>query len=225
MKSISVIHPSRGRPEMAMKTIEKWLEHADMDIEYILAVDSEDAHWYIGFLYAHKLYDKVRLLASGSNTAIEAINFAAKEATGDLFLVVSDDFICPKYWCSKLLKHIGDRTDFVAKTRDGLQPTLITLPILDRVYYNRFGYVYFPGYGHMFSDQEMTAIGHMLGRVITLDMTFEHWHYSTGKNKRDAVSLRNDYTWQQGERLFNERLKSNFGIENPVIPYSEIQWR
>jgi hypothetical protein len=65
----------------------------------------------------------------------------------------------------------------------------------------------------------------MLGKVINVDMTFEHWHYSTGKNKRDKISLRNDSTWQQGERLFNERLKNNFGINNPVMPYSKIKWR
>jgi hypothetical protein len=76
----------------------------------------------------------------------------------------------------------------------------------------------------MFSDQEMTAVAHMLGKVITLPLVFPHNHYSTGKFERDAVTLRNNATWQQGERVFNERLKSNFGIEFPVCKYSDIVW-
>jgi hypothetical protein len=71
----------------------------------------------------------------------------------------------------------------------------------------------------------MTAVGHMLGRVINVDMTFEHLHYSTGKSEKDATNVRNDSSWRQGEKLFNERLKTNFDIENPVINYSEIKWR
>lgn len=225
---ISVIHPSKGRPEIAWRTIEKWLNYADIEIEYILSLDSDDAHWYVGFLKPEWLgfeNPKVIVKTYNNRSAVDAINNAAKDATGDLLVVVSDDFICPKYWSSKLLKALEGKSDFIVKTRDGLQPTLITLPILDREYYNRFGYIYFHGYVHMWSDTEMTAVGHMLGKVINVDMTFEHLHYSTGKSPKDEINVRNDLTWRQGEILFNERLKTNFGIKNPVMAYTDIQWR
>ncbi len=141
-----------------------------------------------------------------------------------MIIVVSDDFDCPDNWAEKLMTAVEGKKDFLVKTKDGIQPTLITLPIMDREYYNRFGYVYEPGYKHMFCDQEMTAVGMMLGKVINLDLEFTHNHYSTGKFKKDAVSVKNDSTWNQGKKHFNERLKTNFGIENPVIPYSEIKW-
>jgi hypothetical protein len=64
----------------------------------------------------------------------------------------------------------------------------------------------------------------MLGRAITLPLMFPHNHYSTGNFIRDEITMRNNSTWGQGENLFNERLKINFGIENPVIKYSEIKW-
>lgn len=231
---ISVIHPSKGRPEMAIKTIEKWLEYADGDIEYLLSLDNEDANWYIGFTQQLYMEGKIKYIFNKTTTAISAINEAAKHATGDLFVVISDDFICPKHWNTKLIQRIQydwdtqiflGRKDFLVKTKDGLQPTLITLPILDRTYYNRFGYIYHPDYLHMFSDQEMTAVGHMLGRVINVDMTFEHWHYSTGKSPKDEVNVRNDMTWKQGQLLFDRHLQNNFGIENPVMAYSDIKWK
>ena len=124
-----------------------------------------------------------------------------------------------------MLLAVKGKEDFLLKTDDGLQKTLVTLPIMDRKYYERFGYVYHPDYSHMFADQELTAVAIMTGKYVKLPLLFEHLHYSTGKTPKDVINSKNDSTWQQGERLFNERLKSNFGIENPVIPYSEIVWR
>lgn len=230
---ISIIHPSRGRPEMAEATINEWLSKCDFrhDVEYILSIDATDDK---GPEYV-KVAERtgVELFVRWNKTAIEAINTAAKKIKGELIIVVSDDFSCPNGWDTSLgqmINYDDDQNfkpsrDFVIKTKDGIQPTLITLPILDIEYYNRFGYIYFEGYSHLFCDQEMTAVGHMLGRVLSFDLEFKHNHYTVGGMKKDAINIKNDATWQQGERLFNERLKSNFGIEKPVIPYSEIKWR
>lgn len=196
----------------------QWKSNADTQIEYILSVDTDDPALYEDF-------GECIILRMPNKSAIEAINNAAKIATGDLLIVISDDFDCQSNWDTKLINHIKGRTDFCAKTIDGIQPTLITLPIMDRVYYERYGYVYHPDYQHMFCDQEMTAVAIMTGKYIKFPILFEHLHYSVGKSAKDAISLRNDATWQQGETLFNERLKTNFGIENPVVPYSSIQWK
>jgi len=100
----------------------------------------------------------------------------------------------------------------------------MTLPILDRVYYERFGYIYHPDYLHMFCDQEMTAVAHMLGKAVTLPLLFPHNHYSTGKFIMDIINLKNNATWIQGEKVFNRRKLSNFGISDPVMNYTDIVW-
>lgn len=213
---ISIIHPSRSRPKQANATRDRWKTHADDHHEYIFSLDTDDPtrHKYKG-----------AILTNNNTSAIAAINYASSYATGDLLIVVSDDFDCPPHWDTLLLKALEGKSDFVVKTRDGLQKTLITLPIMDRTYYERFGYVYEKGYCHLFADQELTAVGHLLGRVVEVDLLFEHKHYSTGKSKKDDVNRRNDKTWDQGKKLFNERLKSNFGIAEPVIKYEEIVWK
>lgn len=233
---ISIIHPSRNRPKEAFETACKWRDNADLGFEYILSLDNDD-NALSDYL---KLFDNFGNTAKGctydNKSAIEAINKAAKIATGDLLIVISDDFDCFPHWdtllisaihwdAEKLFMQIDRKTDFIVKTQDGLQKTLITLPIMDRIYYERFGYIYHPDYVHMFSDQEMTAVGHMLGKIITVDLEFNHLHYTTGKSAYDEINRKNDATWSQGEALFNERLKTNFGIENPVIPYSSIEWK
>lgn len=220
----SIIHPSRNRPRQAQKVIQKWLSSAKdkSKIEYILSVDKTDKDL---IAYKHIGLDNGIYVATNNNkSAIEAINRATKVSTGRIIIVVSDDFDCPDGWDELLLKELEGKEDFLVKTKDGIQPTLITLPIMDRTYYDRFGYVYPPEYRHMFCDQEMTSVGMMLGKVIKSDITFEHHHYSTGKFKKDIISVRNDKTWNQGKRVFNEHLKTNFGIENPVMNYSDIQW-
>lgn len=221
----SLIHPTRNRPKMAYDTFCEWVEKADdlNNFEYILSVDLDD----VSLIDYGKWQapDNFFVLANTNKTAIEAINFAAFHAKNEVFIVLSDDFSCPEHWDTLLLNELEGKSDFIVKTRDGLQPTLITLPILDRQYYNRFGYVYNSEYVHMWSDTEMTVVGHMLGRVIEVDIMFEHLHYTTGKSKKDEINARNDASWRQGEKLFTERLKINFGVENPLITYPEIKWR
>ncbi|MFA6087476.1 glycosyltransferase [Mucilaginibacter sp.] len=231
--TISVIYPSRGRPEIFKSTLKKWVDAARKpeNIEWIVSIDQNDPclSEYVSFYQNNDLHQFFFLEISRNRSAIDAINNGALRATNELFVVISDDFLPFENWDYALLGELQYKEDFIVKTVDGLQPTLMTLPIMDRKYYERciysgYNYIYFPEYDHMFCDQEMTAVGHMLGKVITLDLTFEHAHYTTGKFKKDAVSVRNDSTWAQGENLFNERLKTNFGIAEPVIPYSAIKW-
>jgi len=224
-KSISIIHPSRNRPRKAEETIKKWLGNATdrSEIEYILSVDKDDKD-----LEAYKaigIKNGIYVSVNKNKSAIEAINRAAKVSNNNLLIVVSDDFDCQHGWDESLIQELEGKKDYLVKTIDGIQPTLITLPIMDRAYYNRFGYIYEPGYLHMFCDQEMTAVGHMLGRVIISNLNFFHLHYSTGKSTKDMISVKNDKTWNQGKKHFHERLKTNFGIENPVMKYEDIKWQ
>lgn len=233
---ISIIHPSRGRAAIAKQVYDNWMGKADKpeNIEYIVSMDWTDNSWanYVDLFFGEGqskyipqpgrqiLFDNnVSMFIDHNNTAIEAINNVAKEATGDLLIVVSDDFDCPEHWDTELLKYLKGKSDFVVKTYDGLQPWIITLPIMDRVYYERFGYVYNPGYKHMFCDTEMTAVGDLLGKTILVPMLFQHKHYSQpGGIKKDAVSVKNDNTWGQGERLYIDRIKRNFDL-----PESEVK--
>lgn len=227
---ISLIHPSRSRPQQAAATAKAWLSSAKdkSNIEYIFSLDSDDPT-YEKVYSQFKEEPNFRFNMGYHKSAIEAINNAAKIATGDLFIVVSDDFACPFHWDDALLNMVGKLTDFIVKTEDGAQPWIITLPIMDRVYYERFGYIYHPDYQHMFCDTEMTHVGHLLGKVIELPITFKHNHYTTGKTAKDAVNVKNDATWNQGEKLYLERVMRNFDLPEadlvqPRIHKTHLSW-
>lgn len=223
---ISIIHPTRQRASIAYSTFRNWTEKASdwNNFEYVMAVDTDDRPGQ--YQEFRKNFALNFYIAMGNNkTAIEAINRAAEACTGDLIVVISDDFDCPEHWDTLLLEALAGKEDFLVKTQDGLQKTLITLPIMDRKYYERFGYIYHPDYKHMHCDEEMTIVGHMLGKVITLPLLFPHNHYTTGKFKKDAISERNDATWAHGQHTLNRRAKGNFGIANPLVRREDIKWK
>jgi hypothetical protein len=209
---------------MANQTAAKWIISAAKTnpIEYILSIDDSDPEkdeYIKGFgmlecLLSHPNIE-MKIIVSPNNTAIDAINKAALTSVNNLIIVVSDDFDCFEGWDTWLIDKLANRADYLVKTTDGIQQFLITLPIMDRMYYNRFGYVYYPEYRHMFCDTEMTDVGNILGRVIDLKdegHKFTHKHYIAGLMEKDAINIKNDATWAQGEKLYNERKALNFFI-------------
>lgn len=205
---ISIIHASRGRPDMARETRVNWMlkSSGKHEIEYILSIDQDDPtlHKY------QELFNDP--LISDNKSAVQAFNTAAEYATGDIIVAISDDFSCPENWDDEIVKHSAGRKNWIMKTQDGTQGWIITLPIMDRVYYESLGCIYFPEYLHMFCDTEMTCVADLTGRKITATLRFDHNHYSTGRTAKDWVSERADKTWNQGEALFISRARKNFDL-------------
>lgn len=225
MESISIIHPSRQRPLMAYETAQRWLStrtSKEIPFEYILSIDTSDTtlHLYKElFEVLSKSFDGIKICVNDNKSCIEASNSGAKISSNNLMILISDDFDCFQGWDTWLLEKLKDKEDYIVKTSDLYQPRLITLPIMDRTYYNRFGYIYYYEYEHLFCDTEMTEVAHLLDKVIDLQdgvHYFIHKHWTIGVDvggiPKDEISEKNDSTWNQGETLFNERKKNNFDL-------------
>lgn len=207
MRKITLIHPSRGRAELASKTATKWITKAKNPeaIEYFLSIEHDQ-------LAEYRTWCKIDNTLVGNNkNAVEAINNAANSVDFDILVVISDDFDCPLHWDELLRAVIDDKTDFVLKTFDTTQHWIVTLPIMDKVYYKRFGYVYYPGYKHMFCDTELTTVAQYLDKlIIRNDVVFPHLTHTTNN---DSINAKNNSTWNEGEKLYLDRYKQNFGVE------------
>lgn len=213
--TISLIHPSRSRADKAFMAAIKWLDSSGGHVEYILSFDQDQKVEYnnrFSNLY-HVRQSHFKFVCEKNRSAVDAINNGAKVATGDIIVVMSDDFDCPQGWAKMITDKVQGKTDWIAKTPDGIQKWIITLPIMDRVYYNRFGYIYHSDYLHMFCDTELTCVADLTGRKIELNIPFVHNHYSTGKTVKDEVSIRADKTWEQGERTFIQRAVKHFDLK------------
>lgn len=216
--NFTIIHPSRSRPHKAAMTASQWMGNAKgrTRIQYVLSLDNDDkdkSEYERVFEDMHDDGISYGVVLNNNRSCIDAINNAAKWSAGKIIIVVSDDFDRPPmHWDKLILEAVGNNRDFVLKTNDGLQPWIITLPIMGRKYYERFGYIYYPEYRHMFADTEMSHVADLLGKKITADIYIPHRHYTTGYNERDAVSNRNDSTWHQGEALYLSRVERDFDL-------------
>jgi hypothetical protein len=207
---ISILHPSRGRPQKSFDTISKWIRKAGVELEVILSLDVTDPE----LTKYYQLYKETNafILTLDNKNAVEAINNAAKIAKGNIFIVVSDDSDCCSAWGIKILKATEGKSDFVLKVRDGIQPTLITMPILDRQYFQRDGFIYHPKFDHAFADRLFSELAYKRKRVITKNDLFKHLHYSILKDKtRDAQYERTDATFESGRAIYKE-LKKEYGL-------------
>jgi hypothetical protein len=219
--SICILHPSRGRAEKSVETILKWMTRCHYDVNFVVSIDEDDPSkdYYYALYSSNWLLDPLngqRIIETKNRSAVDAINHAAKCAhinnMGDIFIVVSDDTDCPEKWDQLLLNEVAPLTDWILKTQDGIQPWIITMPVMDRTYYERFGYIYHPDYLHMFCDTELSCVADITGRRVTSQLKFPHLHYSTGATEKDAVSIKADATWSQGEKVFIDRAKALFGL-------------
>jgi hypothetical protein len=219
--TISVIHPSRQRAKRAYSVFRKTIDNAfdKSKINYILSIDNNDPQLQE---YVSLFSSQSCVLISHNTTAVEAINsgakMAVKDGNTDILMVISDDNdSMPAHWDKIIFDATDGKTFWVLKTFDNTQKWIITFPIMDLAFYNKFGYIYNPDYKHMFCDTELASICDMLECVITRnDIIFPHNHYTNGFEK-DAVNEKNDLTWKQGEEMYFKRMKENFGLKQEEI--------
>lgn len=196
---ISIIHPSRGRAKKSFDTIAKWMSSQSGNASFIISLDSDDPE----LNEYTNLYGDFMVTINKNRSAVDAINHAARLSGCDILMVVSDDTDCFPNWDTDLLKEIEGKTDFILKTQDGIQPWILTNPILDRDYYNRTGYIYDPDFKHMFCDTWLTVQADISGRKLTSNLMFKHLNDTI----KDDVRKRSDATWDEGQRTFIQKLK------------------
>lgn len=216
---ISLIHPSRMRPEQAYKTMQHWVSNMSgkYSYEYILSVDTTDPK-----LESYKNVPCDHLIINDNKNLIQASNKGAEISKGRILVLVSDDFECYKDWDIDVYKAMNPRNGIVLKTFDGVQKWIVTLPIMDRAYYEWSGYFYCPLYSHMFSDTDMTHLADCTGRLLVRnDLVFKHNHYSVSGKPKDEISLKADGTWNQGEEVYLNRVRNRFGIGADTMKLNE----
>jgi len=147
---------------------------------------------------------------------VHALNNAAKLATGDILIYVSDDFECFANYdiaVQQVVKDKGD--DWFLLVYDGIQKKTATILIESKKYYERYEYMYFPEYWSMWADPDATEVARRSGKLIdALHLTFKHNHYSNGGIPFDGTYAKQDGSdaWCHGEKIYHEREGINFGV-------------
>ena len=219
--SISLIHPSRGRPKQANQTYLKWMSNVSKDnmVDHYLSLDQSDPNLAA---YKQNFNGLTHVLTNNNDCVVHATNAAAKISTGDLLVYLSDDFDCPPEWDLLIAKEVEKRNfkprydKFVLKVDDCLQnfnARVLTIPIMSRALYEHLQYFWYPEYKSMFTDMDLFEVCNRMGVIINAtELKFEHKHYSVGKAQNDEIYQRTNSFWKHGQRLYNLRRRKNFGI-------------
>jgi len=216
--TISLLHPSRHRATRAGEAVAEWLgkRSGRHPIEYILSIDEDDRQMaeYRRLAAQHG----VRLLIHRNRNLVEASNRAAAVATGDLLIQLADDFGCPQNWDDALVLALGDRRDVAVLVDDGLGASTTTLTIVDRAFYRHRGYLLFPGYRHMFSDNDLEEASRRSGKLLDArHLLFPHRHHTSGAVPYDETYFKGECSWGHDAHVYHKRQACDFGVR-PQTP-------
>lgn len=226
---ISLIHPSRGRPEKSFKNSKEWIEKAGCEVELIVSIDNDDPLWvdyalnYSTGAIALTLGCDGQKIKNGTicqkfnSSVVEATNHAAKVSHGDILVYLSDDFKCFDNWGVAVQKEFENESrPLLLKIDDCLQKFTVpvcTMPIMNRALYDRLGYFFHPEYKSMFCDEQIYWVTQKLGAMkMCPHLKFEHAHVCVGKAPDDETYRRSAANWEQGKAVFLRHKAEGFPV-------------
>jgi hypothetical protein len=213
--------PTRGRPAQALAVLTAYRELA-ADLVAIEVVIDEDDGTMNTTQVLQRLYDLDCFITIDRHSSkIEAVN-AGRVNDWAILALVSDDMApVVRGYDRRIQQAMAEHfplLDGLIYFNDGYnkdhvrpgRPVLCTLPIFGRHLYDQFGYVYFPRYGSLYSDDEQTELLTAMRRAVFVDeLLIEHRHHAAGKATNDALYQFNDSKWGEHDRdLFERRSQS-----------------
>lgn len=253
MSRLVVKFPTRGRPDKFISTLDRYINFASgmQDVQFVISMDHDDASMNNQNMISHltrmrnQLENRVHFAYGSSKSKIEACNAnidMVKRLNPDIILLASDDMLpivsgYDDIICKTMGKHFPN-TDGVLHFNDGFSGAekLITLSILGRKYFERFGYIYHPEYKSVFSDDEFTQVARLLNKVVYIDhCIIQHqWvgipyvkaargEIRPEELQRDALHERNEdqEMYNHDKEVFERHKENNFGIQTQAIKEQE----
>jgi hypothetical protein len=205
---------------MAFDQYKNWMAKSTglVPIEHILSIDIDELQ---ANEYRQLFKDSLIVQDNPSDGyVVGATNAAAKHAKGDILIYLSDDFDCPTQWDVLIRHKLTDGKEQLLKVDDCLQGfnvAVLTIPIMTRAFYDRFGYFFYLEYKSMFCDEDLYHVARLTNTmVLAPDLKFPHLHPSnpteTLRAQNDTTYNRSSAMWEQGKAIHQKRKAINYGL-------------
>ena len=212
MNKISVLCPTRERPELFARMIDSAFETGGQDFEVLCYVDEDDP--------TREEYDRFngRIVVGPSNGVGRAWNRLAREAWGDLLMMANDDLVFrTDGWDARLAAAIDERGPsdgvFVAWADDGAPgcERRCAFPIVSRRWIETLGQFVPECFNFLYHDTWVHDVGRLVDRLIYVaDVVIEHRHFAFKKADYDATYRRHrDGEKNRDKRREDERVYKN----------------
>jgi hypothetical protein len=203
---------SRSRPAQLLSIVQKYIEFAvdTSRITFVISLDIDDETATEELQkQLQDVHSCIKVCMGISKSKIDAINRDVPDpSTFDILLVASDDMIPEVKGYDNVIrqnmkKHYPD-TDGVLFFNDGyLGKKLNTLSIMGSKYYQRFGYIYYPGYKSFYCDNEFMEVAEKLKKQTYFDkVIIRHRHFINNSAPMDVLYLRNGKYVQEDKDLY-----------------------
>jgi len=205
---ISVIHATKGRPQIAWQRRWQWLCLAEkpLEIEWLFMVDADEKTDYTP-------HQGIRCNPGG---IVNAWNAGAKIAKGDIIIQMSDDWAPPRHWDALISNAIGDsKAEKVLAVSDGLRTDkLLCMAILTKDRLKKQGHMFHPDYQEsdgLYSDNEFTELAYLNQVVVEArHVQFKHENpMFTGGNPDEQLKNHNKPEFYEKGKAIYEKHKAN----------------
>lgn len=204
MSKVLIKWPSRERPDLFFATLKQWLVvlSGKHSVHFLFSFDAKDVmtdeaqrRKLAGIFDNHatacatmgvsNVISYQVCVGPEHRTKVQACNADIDYSNvrdWDLLIVTSDDMWPMRVGIDDSLIRASENLDVALWVYDGHRPdALVTLPVMTRSYYARFGYVYHPAYQSQFCDNEWTDVALAAGKLIgpfgnKNDVWIEHRH-------------------------------------------------
>lgn len=221
MPRILYKYPTRERPLKFFESLDNFyrlVTHDDYVIVVTLDVDDPTATTD-EFKKRILEYPKLQAFWGTSTGKISALNRDIVFFDNwDILVVLADDMVLKEGFDVEILKAFEDGFSGLVHFNDGIaNAALCTFPVMDRAYYDLFGYVYNPVYKSVAADNEQHEMAVLLKRykhVPGVDIV-RHLHPAYGMAPMDDLYRRNEAPALYAEDLntLRNRRAENFGIK------------
>lgn len=221
---ITYIFPSRSRPEKFFAALTNiGLMSAKHNYEIIATLDSDDETMSTEVVKRKfKDFHSLSVYYSNSTGKVDAINKNVDKIPKDtdIIILMSDDMVFTVWGFDDIIRTDMQQNfadyDGVLHYPDGsqVQDRIITLSILGKKYFDRFGYLYNPEYTSLWCDYEFSKIAVILGKYKYFPNTkiFRHAHPLWEKQPYDELMTKNESYYHSDQKIFMERQERNFDL-------------
>jgi glycosyltransferase involved in cell wall biosynthesis len=208
---ISIIHATKGRPQIAWQRRWQWLSLAQkpLEVEWLFMVDHDEAVDYTP-------HQAIRVNPGG---IVNAWNAGAKLAKGEIIIQMSDDWTPPRHWDALISTAMGDTTEEkVLAVSDGLRTDkLLCMAILTQSRLKKQGgYMFHPDYQEsdgIYGDNEHTDKAYEDQVIVEArHIQFKHENpMFTGGNPDELLKNHNKPEhYQKGKAIYEKRKANNW---------------
>lgn len=134
----------------------------------------------------------------------------------DIVCTHSDDMVFVKHGFDvEIIKEFNGFSGLLHFPDGRVNERLCTYSIMDKGYYEKFKYIYYPEYKSVFCDNEQTDVAKILGMYKYVNKNIiEHRHYRAGYGEPDELMKHNDSPemYRSDSEIYYRRKSINFGL-------------